>query len=352
MSREIKTVHKQLRDKTRKCGAKDAWLEHLKSKAKLKSYATAMMELATNHWESNDQKATTQTSRRQQQQQRSRIMWSVNYCREYFQHTKTITSLRDRELRILDELNTETSAPIKMEFKNKPAEEKIRLLDVGSCYNPFNKFDEFEVTAIDIAPAVDDVIECDFLNVEVNAGPDDADTRSTEHGNKLTALRENTYDVIVFSLLLEYMPASEQRICCCEKAYRLLKNEGILIIITPDSKHVGANAKLMKTWRYALALMGFSRVKYEKLEHITCMVFRKCVSDEIGKRWARLHREPYMDYKIEIPQDFTEDKMDTDSSGSDDVDQPTIAMAEGEGQQTEATSQQAEAFSDQQTEKS
>jgi hypothetical protein len=29
----------------------------------------------------------------------------------------------------------------------------LRLLDVGSCYNPFQFFSQFQVTAIDIAPA-------------------------------------------------------------------------------------------------------------------------------------------------------------------------------------------------------
>lgn len=316
LSHEIKTVHKHLRDKTKKYGAKQAWLEHLKSRSKLMSYATAMMELATNHWEPNDQIAVMQASHRQQQ--RSRIMWSVNYCRDYFQQTELQTSLRNRELRILNELKVDT-ASIEKGFAIRTANQKIELLDVGSCYNPFSKFDEFEVTAIDIAPAVEDVFECDFLNVEVTN-----ETHSIDGDKyKLTELNECAYDVIVFSLLLEYMPASEQRICCCEKAYRLLRNEGILIIITPDSKHVGANAKLMKTWRYALALMGFGRIKYEKLEHITCMVFRKCVSDEVSKRWARMHKEPYMDYKIEIPQDSTDDQTDADEVqlSADNIDQ-------------------------------
>lgn len=307
LSTEIKSVHKLLRDKSKKYGAKHAWSEHLKSKPKLKSYAVAMKELATNHWEPNDQKVILQNTHRwKTDQQRSRITWTVNYCREYFQQTETFTAMRDRELRLLEELNLDAST---MELSSRNTEDKTKLLDVGSCYNPFGKFDDFDVTAIDIAPAVDDVIECDFLNVDVTHEPD---TMNCDH--KMTALHENSYDAIVFSLLLEYLPASEQRICCCEKAYRLLKREGILIIITPDSKHVGANAKLMKTWRYTMALMGFNRVKYEKLEHITCMVFRKCVDIEIGKRWARIHKEPYMEYKIEIPQDFTQDSSDDDGA--------------------------------------
>lgn len=32
---------------------------------------------------------------------------------------------------------------------------RIRLLDVGSCFNPFLKFDEFLTVGIDIVPAVE-----------------------------------------------------------------------------------------------------------------------------------------------------------------------------------------------------
>lgn len=32
---------------------------------------------------------------------------------------------------------------------------KMRLLDVGSCFNPFLKFDEFLTVGIDIVPAVE-----------------------------------------------------------------------------------------------------------------------------------------------------------------------------------------------------
>jgi hypothetical protein len=40
-----------------------------------------------------------------------------------------------------------------------PFEGKIRLLDVGSCYDPFRQFDDFTVVAIDISPAVE-VFQC------------------------------------------------------------------------------------------------------------------------------------------------------------------------------------------------
>lgn len=300
LSTEIKSLHKTLRENTKKLGVKRAWQEHLHSKNKLKSYANAMKDLAVKHWENNDRKAETlpNTTRFHQ---RNRITWSVNYCREYFQTDKLILGLRQRELRIMDELGINSG-----EYTNETSAKRfpvvrIKLLDVGSCYNPFGKCDDFDVLPIDIAPAVDEVYECDFLNVDlIEDNEPSADNNSSK---MITKLKSHYFDVIVFSLLLEYLPTSEQRLKCCEKAYQLLAPEGIFIIITPDSKHGGANAKIMKTWRYALALMGFGRIKYEKLQHITCMVFRKCFDAEVSRRWARMHKEPYMDYKIEIPQD-------------------------------------------------
>ena len=40
-------------------------------------------------------------------------------------------------------------------FSTLPFEGRIRLLDVGSCYNPFEQFDEFQAIGVDISPAVE-----------------------------------------------------------------------------------------------------------------------------------------------------------------------------------------------------
>lgn len=296
LSTEIKTVHSILRKKTKEIGAKNAWHEHLKCTKELQSYAQAMKQLAVNHWERNELKDV------KEQSQRNRILWSVNYCQEYFLNNCLITAIRNKEKRILNEMGKNIE---ELEKSTLVINDKVKLLDVGSCYNPFNKFSDFDVTAIDISPATDDVILCDFLNVSVLPV-----TTISYSGCKPTSIRElpiEFFDVIVFSLLLEYLPTSEQRIICCEKAYKLLKTEGVLIIITPDSNHVGINAKLMKNWRYTLALIGFNRIKYEKLDHIHCMVFRKAFDAEITRRWARIYKEDYMEKKIEIPQELHND---------------------------------------------
>lgn len=92
---------------------------------------------------------------------------------------------------------------------------------------------------------------------------------------KLTCLPGESFDVVIFCYLLEYLPTPELRLKCCSKAYQLLRKEGLLVIVTPDSKHVCSNAFLYKCWQASLASLGFARVKYEKQQHFHGMVFRK-----------------------------------------------------------------------------
>lgn len=300
LSSQIKRVHKNLRKRTKKFGPDDAWTEHVNNKDRLDSYSKAMKELATNIWDSNLQV--------NDMAHENRIEWSVQFCLNYFNDSAIRNHHREREKKIYD-LLPEPKCTQLPTLTDKDCKQKIRLLDVGSCYNPFKRYESFTVTALDISPACPDVHRCDFLNIPINNEEFD-----DSNGNAFT-LTSCSYDVVAFSLLLEYMPTSEQRMICCRKAYEILDSEGILIVITPDSKHVGANAKLMKNWRYSLALMGFSRIKYEKLVHITCQVFRKALFKDVTIRWANIHKEAYMTNNLFIPQDFND--FEDDSSNSD-----------------------------------
>ena len=51
-----------------------------------------------------------------------------------------------------------------MYYRRLPFCGKIRLLDVGSCYNPFQAFSEFSAVGIDICPAVN-VCVCCFCDI-------------------------------------------------------------------------------------------------------------------------------------------------------------------------------------------
>lgn len=301
LSTFIKNVHKDLRHKAKRFGSAAVWEEHCANKIVLEQYAFAMKDLATKYWD----KTHTQSLKLS-----SRISWTHKFCIEYF-IDETIKHFRQKDADVAAKLQISINEDLFIS-----TDSKLKLLDVGSCYDPFTAFDIFDVTPIDIAPANNKVFKCDFLNVSVG--------QSFRYDEKrILELPGNYFHIIVFSLLLEYLPTSGQRYLACLKAYNVLKTEGLLIIITPDSKHVGANVKIIKSWQHILAGMGFSRIKYEKLQHIHCMVFRKSLNKEISKRWSLLHNRDNIFTEMYIPQDFNEtciELAETKSNVTDVVD--------------------------------
>lgn len=250
-----------------------------------------MLKLATEHWDKNNMNSSSLC----------RIQWVVNKCREYFFNGGVEVSIQKENKLHKKYFNCELdidrlSEPDKNNFGN------LYLLDVGSCYNPFKKFNDFYTIPIDLTPATDDVIKCDFLNVHILS-----DKTISDIENPCEFLPKNSFNVVVFSLLLEYIPSSKQRWICCRKAYDTLKPNGLLIILTPDSKHATANSKIIKYWRYALANIGFLLVDYEKLKHLHCLMYRKCINYNVSKCWFSLQKLSE-DYNPEdmicIPQDF------------------------------------------------
>ncbi|XP_066251509.1 S-adenosylmethionine sensor upstream of mTORC1 [Euwallacea similis] len=283
----IKSVHQQLREDSKLHGAESAWISHCRKKEKLSEYAAAMQDLAINHWDRKKNK---------NQKVVSRITWVYKACKTYFDN---IEEFRRRENYVFQTCMGKTENLQTLSIKLISESTKYTLLDVGSCYNPFSQFEIFDVTPIDIAPATKEVLTCDFLNVPTG------DSTIIKHQH-LLQLQEDYYDIVAFSLLLEYFPSAEQRLKSCLKAYHLLKNDGILAIVTPDSNHVGSNTKIYKSWQCILAEHGFIRVKYEKLPHLHCMLFRKALIPLVAKRWATVHESQKFYKDMFIPQDFKE----------------------------------------------
>ena len=87
-------------------------------------------------------------------------------------------------------------------------------------------------------------------------------------------------------------------------AHKLLKYNGILIIITPDSHRQHRNAPLIRDWKTALQSIGFEKWRYVKLEHLHCLVFRKnrlkCGSEE---------NEELIEM-LKVHQDFSKNEVD------------------------------------------
>ena len=174
------------------------------------------------------------------------------------------------------------------------------------------------MVAVDLHPALDSVSQCDFLKVPVTAS-----TTAVSTLGEVESLTEGHFHCVVFSFLLEYLPTATQRWTCCVKAERLLIEEGLLVIITPDSKAAHANAPMMRSWRVALSAIGLERVRYEKLQHAHCMAFRK----------TRQATDQHLDHNhlsqmMYIPQDLTkEEEEDADFSYFERPDDDDLAQA-------------------------
>ncbi|XP_032077605.1 S-adenosylmethionine sensor upstream of mTORC1 isoform X1 [Thamnophis elegans] len=307
LSGVVKSVHRRLRKKYREVGDFDKiWREHCEDEETLCEYAEAMKNLADNHW------AKTCEGE-------GRIEWCCSVSREYFQNGGKRKALEKDEKRAALATKSIQTISIHASSKNEVSTDnpihssvmdellhpsgKIRLLDVGSCFNPFLKFEEFLTVGIDIVPAVESVYKCDFLNLQIHQplqlAQDAINAFLKQLKNPIDSLPGELFHVVVFSLLLSYFPSPYQRWICCKKAHELLVLNGLLLIITPDSSHQNRHAMMMKSWKIAVESLGFKRFKYSKFSHMHLMAFRKIslktTSDLVSRNY------PGMLY---IPQDF------------------------------------------------
>ncbi|KAM4677315.1 S-adenosylmethionine sensor upstream of mTORC1 [Discoglossus pictus] len=301
LSGVVKSVHRRLRRKYREAGDfEKIWLEHCRDEGRLCEYAVAMKSLADNHWAKKCEGE-------------SRIEWCLSVCHEYFfnggkrkalEKDARRAALSNPQSPVCDEvLLANFGLPVKTPNEEFHLPGKIRLLDVGSCYNPFLKYENFLAIGVDIVPAVETVYKCDFLNLQIQRplqlASDSIDAFLKHLKSPIDNLPAELFHVVVFSLLLSYFPSHYQRWICCKKAHELLALNGLLLIITPDSSHQNRHAMMMKSWKIAIESLGFKRMTYSKSSHMHLMCFRKTslktTSDLITRNY------PDMLY---IPQDF------------------------------------------------
>uniref|UniRef100_S4RP61 S-adenosylmethionine sensor upstream of mTORC1 n=1 Tax=Petromyzon marinus TaxID=7757 RepID=S4RP61_PETMA len=298
------------------------WREHCADGETLSEYASAMRSLAREHWS-------------QRREGENRIDWCRSVCLEYFLSGGMERALAKDERRSPLLTSTFFLPSIHGSLFQEEHEEnvkyslflfgcgaahtgKIRLLDVGSCFNPFLCFDEFQALGIDIIPAVDSVFRCDFLNLQLDAplqlAPESQDAFLRQlPGPVVRSLPRELFHAVVFSLLLSYFPSPCQRWLCCQTAHGLLALGGLLLIVTPDSSHAGRHAGMVRSWRLAIEALGFKRWRYVKASHMHLMAFRKVTNQHSSDLLS--HNYPEMLY---IPQDFTwEDTERVENGGGE-----------------------------------
>ena len=197
--------------------------------------------------------------------------------------------------------------------------ELIRVIDVGSCYNPFANVEEFDVIALDLCPiSGKPVFHCDFLNLEIgdrnslpiitksgtsdiNSSHDDtfsdiSKLRKPLSDYRLNALPRESGDVICMSLVLSYLPTPLMRLQMILKAHQLLSTidpnqnvlrTGILLIIEKDSIMHGSNhnSRFLTLWKNAICNVGFELIRYEILvtegKRSHAFAFKKTLSNSV-----------------------------------------------------------------------
>merc|ERR1719161_1449069 len=153
---------------------------------------------------------------------------------------------------------------------------KIKVLDVGSCYNPFAKCkskESLDVVALDLMPAAQGVFQCDFLDLDtipMGCDPVSDSISNDQTAKQLLRLPVNTYDVATISLVLSYLPSPSKRMQMLEKTWQLLRKPmnasnlygGLLLIMEPYSITGSGDrgVEVLRLWRNTICRIGFEVV--------------------------------------------------------------------------------------------
>merc|ERR1712013_105577 len=228
--------------------------------------------LATFYWEKSGEE--------------SRVDWVKNQVESYFwadgverekkrDQKRLIRSQdnnREEKVKATGLLDKSSDLLIRTLVEAKSENTPLQVLDVGSCYNPFGEFKNWQVLPVDISPATPCVKFCDFLNVDLAP-----ETLLEDCGNRaeVKCLKRAGYHVVIFCLLLEYLPSADLRLKAVEKAIEALTEGGVLCIVTPDSCHQARNSDQLSSWKLGLGILGLSKVTYTKSKHFHGLVYRK-----------------------------------------------------------------------------
>lgn len=298
----VKSTHKLLRESVMKNpGMEDRiWRDHVTSSHI--DYANAMKKLSEDYWTNE-----------------SRLKWIYNKLNLYFDESNDRCRFFFR-LQKKIAIHSPLFKDIEPFAQSRTREGVIKVLDVGSCHNPLAKYllqhqdESYLIRAIDLCPATKEVFKCDFINVDTHLRTEEISDDIVD-GTELKSLAEDSYDAVIFSLLLEYLPTPSLRLKAVKKAIKVLTYGGLLIIVTPDSNPENKNQPQMKAWRLAMAYLGLVRIYIEKLKHVHCLAFvkvplpnyEKALEQEINSIRKKYTVSPDSAFQLEtafyIPQD-------------------------------------------------
>jgi hypothetical protein len=297
---------------------KVSWTDAVSAGTKLNTYATAAVQMGAKPWVRNANEWMKQSIFRffcrgvakKVHSKAVKKLGSLNspLVNLYNSDWDYLKSLCDNLMEtVIDDTHTEYSP--------------IRVLDVGSCYNPLATTvsgenalgidavvpqDAFEITPVDLYPANPSVFQCDFLNVQfapavANAStsssvPHDASgapplgvvsepivlTDSSSDSNavyrRVVSLSPEYYDAATMSLVLSYLPSPQQRVTMIRNARKALRppadkmgptphRTSLLAIVEKISVFGGGpdSNVYIQEWKDTIAKLGFEAISHQPM---------------------------------------------------------------------------------------
>jgi hypothetical protein len=206
--------------------------------------------------------------------------WMLSMCADYFRGGYALRTYRRRAARRGGDAIAATAAVARPDGECDRDSDllegrDVRLLDVGSCYNPFKEAAGFKVTALDLCPTDASVLQCDFLALQVGG---DAPVLTERSGvTQLVSLAPASFEAVTMSLVLNYLPSPELRADMVAKARQLLvpanegrpHSSGLLLIAEKESAFAAdkdaSGRTLVSAFEGAVEAAGFERVTHREL---------------------------------------------------------------------------------------
>jgi len=161
-------------------------------------------------------------------------------------------------------------APEGLEVKEPPEaiEPPVSLLDIGSSINRFQDWPYYvEAHALDLQPAVEGVFQADFFDVPIVEAPNEDGSPFCVKDGKLEGIVANSFDVVVLSLVLSFVPSPEKRIEMVAKARRCLRDHRGLLFVVEGGSAVMEGSWYQKDaaaeWSLAMETAGFKTMHFD-----------------------------------------------------------------------------------------
>lgn len=123
-----------------------------------------------------------------------------------------------------------------------------------------------EAHALDLQPVAEDVHQADFFDLEIVEAPDAESPLCVKDG-KLEGLVAKSFDVVVLSLVLSFLPSPEKRIEMVAKARQCLRDHrGLLFVVEGGSAIMEGNwyqKDAAAEWSQAMETAGFKVMNFD-----------------------------------------------------------------------------------------